>query len=215
MARVLRCYEHPIAASSALAGTNDTQNITQFVRRVPRKISPITHVIVPQTSGLDPNARISTLRGYCVRYKGKIQENSIRKAKYLFITGAVDRLDNHLGNDWDSLHHVFRENYMVYGPFGILGVKAMYHYDLTNYFTSKEIYSVDKEKTDEQKRQERIDKETKKQIEKQKMNMTKLKIDETTNNLNEYDELMEDGSILDDDDVDNQEQWWVESDDIE
>jgi len=144
MARVLRVYEHPIATSAGRnVKTHDEGfSVYSFVKKIPRNVSPISHVIVPQTVGLNPNARISPLCGYYIRYKGKFQENSIRRGKLHFMTGTIKRIDNSTGNDWDPINHVFRETYAVYGPFGMIGIKAMYAYDLTDYFTSKESYSL-------------------------------------------------------------------------
>merc|ERR1719245_1550388 len=151
MARRLRLYTHPIVGRIGKAAESDIQEVARmtqrFIKFVPRNVSPISHVIIPQTSGLDPNAHLTPLKGYQIRFKGKILEKTLRSNVFKFRTGHVRR------SDYRS-HH-YEEGYSVHGPFGTVGVRVYYEYDLEPYFGSSEIYSEDaaakKEKAEKSK----------------------------------------------------------------
>ena len=142
MARRLRLYSNPIAgrvkpkSSIEMAEQMDTSIASKdssFIKYVPRNVSPISHVIIPQTSGLDPNAHLTPLKGYQIRFKGKILEKTLRSNTFKFRTGHTRR------SDYRS-HH-YEEGYSVHGPYGSVGVRVYYEYDLEPYFGSNEIYS--------------------------------------------------------------------------
>merc|ERR1719245_2673484 len=139
MARRLRLYTHPIVGRIGKAAESDIQetsrNTERFIKWVPRNVSPISHVIIPQTSGLDPNAHLTPLKGYQIRFKGKILEKTLRSNVFKFRTGHTRK------SDYRS-HH-YEEGYSVHGPFGSVGVRVYYEYDLEPYFGSSEIYSED------------------------------------------------------------------------
>ncbi len=136
MARRLRLYSHPITArvKGGKSGELDaSRNTSSFIKYVPRNISPISHVIIPQTTGLDPNAHLTPLKGYQIRFKGKMLEKTLKSNTFKFRTGHTRK------SDYRS-HH-YEEGYAVHGPFGSIGVKVYYEYDLVPYFGSNEIYS--------------------------------------------------------------------------
>mmetsp|Transcript_11646 Transcript_11646/g.17613 ORF Transcript_11646/g.17613 Transcript_11646/m.17613 type:complete len:201 (-) Transcript_11646:68-670(-) len=144
MARRLRLYSHPITAPISVKFTEAGQRIdhqetasaknkTHFIRFIPRNISPVSHVIIPQNTGLDPNAFLTPLKGYSVRFKGKILDKTLRSNIFKFRTGRT-RIK-------DVKSHHYSEGYAVHGPFGVIGVKVYYQYDLQPYLGSSEKYS--------------------------------------------------------------------------
>lgn len=144
MARRLRLYSHPLTsrvnpsrAASELQGSIGSSTANSFVRYIPRNVSPISHIIIPQTTGLDPNAHLTPLKGYQIRFKGKILEKTLRSNLFKFRTGHTRK------SDYRS-HH-FQEGYSVHGPFGTVGIRVYYEYDLEPYFGSNEIYSEEKD----------------------------------------------------------------------
>ena len=141
MARRLRLYWHPIHGRIGKAADSDVQETARsterFIKYVPRNVSPISHVIIPQTSGLDPNAHLTPLKGYQIRFKGKILEKTLRSNIFKFRTGHVRR------SDYRS-HH-YEEGYSVHGPYGTVGIRVYYEYELEPYFGSNEVYSEDKD----------------------------------------------------------------------
>merc|ERR1719277_603656 len=83
MARRLRLYSNPITgrvkSKTAVEQAQDSNlsvasKDSSFIKYIPRNVSPISHVIIPQTSGLDPNAHLTPLKGYQIKFKGKILE---------------------------------------------------------------------------------------------------------------------------------------------
>eukprot|EP01084_Bolivina_argentea_P261382 441668_1 len=147
MARRLRLYSHPLTGrvkgKASELGAYIPKNATSFIKYVPRNISPISHVIIPQTTGLDPNAHLTPLKGYRVRFKGKILERTLKSNIFKFRTGHTRKADH---KSWN-----YEEGYSVHGPFGVVGVKVYYEYELEPYFGSNEKYSTDINQTDKKK----------------------------------------------------------------
>eukprot|EP01084_Bolivina_argentea_P197284 338111_1 len=159
MARRLRLYSHPLVGRIHRGGDervvadvakDASRNTESFIKYIPRNISPISHVIIPQTSGLDPNAHLTPLKGYQIRFKGKMMERTLKSNIFKFRTGHTRRADY-------RSHH-YEEGYSVHGPFGSVGVKVYYEYELDPYFASNEIYSeINQESIDKNAQQSKED----------------------------------------------------------
>lgn len=141
MSRPLRLYSNPITSTlKPLAKSGSSQEehnprlryIASRVTRIPMNVSPISHVIIPNTTGLNPNAHLTPLKGYYIRYKGKIQEKTLRSSSFKFRTGTTKK------SDYRAFH--YDEGYTVSGPYGALGIYVYYEYDLENYFTDTDVW---------------------------------------------------------------------------
>ena len=135
-------YSHPLASVPKGEMTHQFNNM---IHRVPRNVSPISHIIVPNTTGLNPNAHLTPLKGYYIRYRGKIQDKTLRSNVFKFRTGHTRR------SDYRGFH--YEEGYTVSGPYGALGVHVYYEYDLNDYFSNTDIWTQQRsnDKNDENK----------------------------------------------------------------
>lgn len=150
MSRQLRLYRHPLlSVTQHFFENSDGVSPDKFLRYIPKNVNPFTHIIVPQTTGLNPNAHLTPLKGYKLLIKGKLMEKTLRSNRFSFRTGITRKSDYH--------GHHFEEGYTVLGPYGSIGIKVYYEYDLRDYFTSNQLYTPN----DNEQQKEKLQPQTK------------------------------------------------------